>query len=291
MRGFSANLKSQIQNWLGHGSVVAEVKKHKSVLKGLLKKTKLGTLNVKCQPCSIKATFEVSAPDVHLTDAEDLWNHDISPNKHAVLERKLVLFLLETQLEPYLCCVQLRYDSSVPRPSVVETRNQASQSTQQLQDLIERISEAKTSNFLELAEIAGLNPVKDFAGGNLLGTNLSGVDLSGANLCRANLRGAELDDADLSETNLSNTNLSGADLSGAYLGDADLSHADLHRASLALANLSGANLTGANLIEANLSNTNLSGANVEQALFGKNPGISEETKLNLKQRGAIFVES
>lgn len=272
---------------------VFEEKRHKSVLKGLLKKTKLGTVDVKSQPCSIEATFEVSAPDVYLTDAENLWHHDISPNKHAVLERKLVLFLLETQLKPYLSWVQLGYESPVSRPSVVETGNEAiaSQSPQQLQDLIGRISEAKTSNFLELAKLSGLNPVMDFAGGNLLGANLSGLDLSGANLCHANLRGAELDDADLSEANLSHANLSGADLSGAYLGNVDLSHADLHRASLALANLSGANLSGANLIEANLSNTNLSGANVGEARFGKNPGISEEAKLNLKERGAIFVES
>jgi hypothetical protein len=266
------------------------VKTGKPILKGLLKKAKLGTLNVTGQPWRVEATFEVSAPDVHLTDAEDLWHHDISPNKHAVLERKLILFLLETKLKRYLSWVQLRDESSIASPSLVETGQEAiaPQAIQQLQDLIQRISEAKTNNFLELAEIAGLNPVKDFAGGNLLGTNLNGLDLSGANLCRANLRGAELDDADLSEANLSETNLGGADLSGAYLANTDLSHTDLHRASLALANLSGANLTGANLSEANLSNTNLSSATVKDTRFGKNPGISEEEKLKLKQRGAIF---
>lgn len=272
---------------------VFEAQGNKSVLKGLLKKTKLGTLNIKRQPCCIEATFEVSAQDVYLTDTEDLWNHDISPNKHAVLERKLVLFLLETNLKPYLSWLQLRYEFPVSAPSLVEKPKEAiaSQAIEQLQDLIQRISEAKTSNFLELAEIAGLNPVMDFASANLLGTNLSRVDLSGVNFCRANLRGAELDDTDLSEANLSDANLRGADLSGAYLGNADLSHADLHRASLALANLSGANLSGANLSEANLTNTNLSGADVREARFGKNPGITEERKLNLKHRGAIFEES
>jgi uncharacterized protein YjbI with pentapeptide repeats len=266
------------------------VKTGKPILKGLLKKAKLGTLNVTGQPWRVEATFEVSGPDVHLTDAEDLWHHDISPNKHAVLERKLILFLLETKLKPYLSRVQLRDESSIASPSLVETGQEAiaPQTIQQLQDLIQRISQAKTNNFLELAEIAGLNPVKDFAGGNLLGTSLSGLDFSGANLCRANLRGAELDDADLSEANLSETNLGGADLSGAYLANTDLSYTDLHRASLALANLSGANLTGANLSEANLSNTNLSSATVKDTRFGNNPGISEEEKLKLKQRGAIF---
>lgn len=272
---------------------VFEGKTGKSVLKGLLKKAKLGIVDVTRKPCSIEATFEVSAQDVFMTDAEGLWHHDISPNKHAVLERKLILFLLETKLKPYLSWVQLRYESPVSAPSSVETGNEAidPQALQQLQDLIQRISEANTNNFMELAQIAGVNPVIDLAGGNLLGTNLSGVDLSGANLCRTNLRGAELDDADLSETNLSDANLRGADLSGAYLANADLSLADLHRASLALANLSGANLSGADLSEANLSNTNLSGAKLKDARFGKNPGISEEAKLNLKQRGAIFEES
>ena len=269
------------------------VKTGKPVLNGLLKKAKLGTVNVTRQPCCIEATFEVSAQDVFMTDAEGLWHHDISPNKHAVLERKLILFLLETKLKPYLSWVQLRYEFPVPDPSPVETDNEAiaPQALQQLQELIQRISEAKINNFMELAQIAGVNPAMDLAGGNLLGTNLSGVDFSGANLYRVNLRGAELDDADLSEANLSNANLGGADLSGAYLANADLSHANLHRASLALANLSGANLSGADLSEANLSNTNLSGAKLKDARFGKNPGISEEAKLNLKQRGAIFEES
>ena len=268
---------------------VFEVGKEETILKGQLQNCKLGTLNVKASPCRVEALFEVSKQDVYLTEAEGLWRHDISPNKHAAIERKLVISLWEAELTPYLSWVQLCYDCS---PNSVEKRSeaQASLSLSALEDVIKHLSEAKSNDFLELAKIAALDPKIDFAGGNLRGTTLSQIELSGANLCHANLRGADLTDADLSEANLRSAKLSGADLSGAYLENADLSDTDLHRASLALANLGGANLSGANLNEVNLSNANLSGAKVNETRFGNNPGLSEEMKLNLKQRGAIFQE-
>jgi uncharacterized protein YjbI with pentapeptide repeats len=108
-------------------------------------------------------------------------------------------------------------------------------------DLIQRVTEAETSNFLEIAEIAGLNLVEDLAG-----ANLSGFDLRDANL-----RGADLRE----------TNFSGADLSGADLRDT---------------NLSGANLRG---------------AVIKNTQFGGNTGISEDIKLDLEQRGAMFKDS
>jgi len=49
-------------------------------------------------------------------------------------------------------------------------------------------------------------------------------------------------------------------------------------------------LSGANLLEVNLTNANFSGANVESARFGNNPGLAEEVKVNLQQRGGIFEE-
>ncbi len=255
-------------------------------LKGLLNQVKLGTLKVTEKPCRFAAKFEVSPPDVSVTDAEGLWRHHISPNQHAVIERKLAILLSSARLQPYLSQSQLCYECS-PSFSAVEN----SSNLEQLQELIQHISEAKTNDFLELAKIAALDLSKDFAGGNLLGANLSKIDLSGANLCRTNLRGADLTDADLSEANLSGANLSGADLSGAYVENADLSYTDLHRASLALTNLGGADLSGANLRQTNLSNANLSGAKVQSACFGNNPGLSLELQQNLIQRGAIFEQS
>jgi uncharacterized protein YjbI with pentapeptide repeats len=268
---------------------VFEVGTEAPILKGQLQNCKLGTLNVNASPCRVEALFEVSKQDVYLAEAEGLWRHDLSPNKHAVIERKLIISLWEVELKPYLSWVQLCYDCS-PNSSEKLSAAQVSSSLSQLKELIGQLSEAKTNDFLELAKIAALDPMMDFVGGNLRGTTLNGVELSGANLCHANLRGADLTDADLSEANLRSAKLSGADLSGAYLENADLSDTDLHRASLALANLGGANLNGANLNEVNLSNANLSGAKVNEARFGNNPGLSDEMKLNLKQRGAIFQE-
>ncbi len=185
-----------------------------------------------------------------------LMSKDISRNKVIVLQRRFALFSLN------------------------------SQSLQKLQNLLQQVVEAKTDNFLELAKIAGLNPAKDFVGANLSDANLSRTNLRGANLSDANLSGANLSHADLSSANLSDANLSGS----------NLSHANLSCAHLSVVNLSGANLSHADLSSAflglaNLSDTNLSGAEVRNATFGHNQGLSEDIKLDLKRRGAIFEDS
>ncbi len=260
-----------------------------AILTGFFERIELGTIKA-IAPCRLAVTFAVDPADVCVTDTEDLWSHNISPNKHAVLERKLSLFLWENQLTPYLSWAQLASGELPSWQSLGKKTRQAiiSSRLSELQDLIKQIYAAKTNNLPELTKLAGLNPLTDLAGGNLLGADLSGIDLSGANLIRANLRGANLTDADLSEANLSHAKLSGADLSGAYLYNADLSYADLHRASLVLANLSDVNLNHANLEEANLSNTNLRGIKAAGAKFGNNPGISPQLKLSLQQQGAIW---
>ena len=96
---------------------------------------------------------------------------------------------------------------------------------QSLSKIIEQVATAPTNDFLELAELAGLDPA---------------TDLSGANL---------------SHTDLSHANLAATDLS--YC---DLSHANLAAANLSYANLRQANLTGTNLDDAKLLGTNLDGA-------------------------------
>lgn len=82
----------------------------KPVLKGFLHKVKLATLNVTAFPCRIQATFEVSGRDICLTDAEGLWQSDISRNKRAVLEQLTIRRVLEPKFKPYLSRVQLRYE-------------------------------------------------------------------------------------------------------------------------------------------------------------------------------------
>ncbi|MBD2485771.1 pentapeptide repeat-containing protein [Planktothrix sp. FACHB-1365] len=255
-----------------------------------------------------------------MTGVEGLWPHNLSPNRLAVLERKLVLWLQEQPLPADIHEMALHYNSHEDLQLLTQKAATHGCHFSVLQTTVQLVISAPTDNFLELAELAGLNPFKDFAEGRLLGVNFRGLNLSGAKLAKAYLRGADLTDIDLTFADLSNANLGGADLSGALLSDANLTGADLHRVSLALANLSWANLTHANLEEANLSNCNLSdadlrgaclknadlyraglaltnlagvdftGANVKEARLWHDAGIPQVVKEDLIKRGAIFDE-
>ncbi len=264
------------------------LKTTKSVLADSIGRVKLGTIQTIAQPFTLTATWAVFPADVTLTDAEDLWRHDISPNKHGVLERTIVFFLCKNQIPSPLSWIQLGSANLEIEASWVEEKKPeiAFPTKEELKQLIQQIYTAKTDEMAELVQLARLNLKTDLAGGNLLATNLSAIDLNGANLKKVNLRGVDLTDADLSEADLNNANLRGADLSGAYLENADLSNADLYGTSLALTNLIGANLSNANLQEANLSDANLSRAIVTGAKFGNNTGLSEEMKQSLEHRGA-----
>jgi len=222
----------------------------------------LGNIIFNDQPCDVTGTWVISPADLSITDAENLWRHDLSPNKHGILERVLARFLVQQA---------------------------STEKLGKLQSIIDQIYEANTQNLVELAQIAELNLKKDLAGGNFLGAVLSGVELNSADLSRVNFRGAILTDADLSEANLSHANFSGADLSGAYLESADLQYTDFHKASLALVNLIGTNLSHANLTQTNITNANLSSATLTQTLFGDNAGMTDTLKENLQQRGAKFI--
>ena len=256
-----------------------------------------------------------------MTGVEGLWPHNLSPNRLAVLERKLVLWLQEQPLPAEIHEMTLHYNNHEDLQLLTQKAAAYGCHFSVLQTTVQAVISAPNDNFLELAELAGLNPFEDFAQGRLLGVNLRGLNLSGAKLTKSYLRGADLTDIDLTSADLSNANLAGADLSGALLSDADLSGADLHRVSLALANLSGANLTQANLEDANLSNCNLSdanltgaclknadlhqaglaltnlvgvdftGANVKEARLWHDAGISNNVKEDLTQRGTIFDEN
>ncbi len=99
-------------------------------------------------------------------------------------------------------------------------------------DVFQRVIDANTTNFLELAQMAGLDIKKDLAG-----ANLSGFDLR-----NADLRGADLRDADLSNTDLRGADLSDADLRGAKLSDADMRDANRRGADMRDADLRGAKI-------------------------------------------------
>ncbi len=131
----------------------------------------------------------------------------------------------------------------------------------------------------------------DLSGADLINADLSGANLRGANLIDADLIGAYLSGANLMGANLMGANLMGANLIGTGLSGVNLSDTHLSDAGLIGANLSGANLRRAYLCYANLSGADLSGADVEKTQFGANLGLTEEMKLDLKQRGAIFEDS
>lgn len=220
----------------------------------------LGTIKPSSDNWSVEGKLTVGKSDILITEVEGLWRHDLRPNKQAVLHRKLALFLLDHYLaSPLIWLSNHQSQQQETSPSELDTSA--------LLTTLETIKTASSDEFLELCQMADLNPRLDFAGANLRGTTLRGLDVSEANWSRVNLRGADLTDIDVSEGNLQGAKLSGADLSGAYLSNANLKNADFHRASLALANLSGANLQGANLQEANLSQTNLNDCNLEGARF------------------------
>ena len=225
----------------------------------------LGILTPTSNNWSLHATLTITKGDLLITEVEGLWRHDLRPNKQAILHRTIALFLIDNHLPSPV--ISLGINSSTQQTITSSFSPNSNPDSSSLLATIEKIKDSPSDDFLQLCEMANLNPQIDLTGANLRGTTLRGLDLNGANWSRVNLRGADLTDVDLSQGNLQGAKLSGADLSGAYLSNANLKNADLYRASLALANLSGANLQGANLQEANLSQTNLNDCNLEGAKF------------------------
>ncbi|MDJ0842834.1 pentapeptide repeat-containing protein [Crocosphaera sp.] len=251
----------------------------------------LATIKPTGESMEVTVSYQMDLADISITDVTGLWRHDIHPNKHSILERKLAQFLWKERLSPEISLIKIvsNLSGKTQRIDSPTTKIQP-EHLAQLHQLIDSLYDVKTNNLLELAKLAELDPQIELTGGNFLATELSSIELSGANLTHSNFRGANLTDADLSEAILSYTRFSGADLSGAYLGNANLQQADFYRSSLALANLIGADLRGANLQDVNLSQTNLSGALVTGTQFGNNEGMTPEIKANLLARGAVFPE-
>ncbi|MGB3491197.1 MAG: pentapeptide repeat-containing protein [Elainellaceae cyanobacterium] len=257
-----------------------------ALLSGAIHTVKVGQVLAQQPSWSLMAIAKTTAQHICITDAEGLWRHDITPNKHGIIERRLAISLHDSLLSPHLCRLQLCH--ACPDHLPTAKYNSPALDEDDLRETIQAILDAPTSNLLDLAQRAGLVVETDLSRISLRGASLSGLDLSNVDLSYANLRGADLTDAELSEANVSRAKLGGADLSGAHLGSADLSYCDLHRASLAVANLSGANLSHANLQDANLSQTNLNGVYVHQAQFSGQSALPADLQASLKARGAIF---
>ncbi|MBE9222319.1 pentapeptide repeat-containing protein [Cyanobacterium stanieri LEGE 03274] len=237
-------------------------------LEGHLDNVILGTVEIQTTPYQLTATLKSKLAHVYLSQIEGLWRHDITPNKHAVLERKLAKFIWQTNLKPFVA--ETIFSSDEITTNSTHSQEKEDDLLKELKEILQIIYQTPKDDFSDLAQIAGLNPLVDFAGGDLTGANLSGLKLSSADFKYVNLRGADLTDVDLSEANISYAKLNGADLSGAYLEGANLRFSNLQSASLALANLIGADLTGANLLKTNLTKTTLAQALVEGTIFGDN---------------------
>ena len=248
---------------------------------------KIATLEASELPSQVIGTLDTELADISITDAEDLWTHDISPNQLSIIKRAIAKLLQTEVFIPHLSWHRLSSESITDDSSPQNALN--TESLQRLETMLTKVCQAETENLIELAELAELEPTSELVGGDFLAGQLNAMACNSFDFSWASFRGADLTDIDLSEANLYRTQFRGADLSGAYLGNANLEKADLRRSSLALANLIGANLQQANLIEANLSQANFSGAIVTEAKFSDDAELSEEQKANLKQRGAIFV--
>lgn len=238
------------------------VETSEAILEGQLTEAWLGTIEANTQLSGVSATFEVwGQRDICLTHAEGLWATDISRNKEALLEREFFLRFIKPKLQPYL--------SQVGGAAMSEPEFQISEEAfREFQAIVRQVEAAETDNFLKLAKLLGRDPKRGFIGANLNRADLYG-DFIGAYLLGADLRGANLSHAKFSHASLRDVNLSGA----------NLSHAILHRASL-----SGADLSGADLSEAQMP------ASAQNARFSNVVGLSEEQKLYLQQRGAIFED-
>lgn len=76
-----------------------------------------------------------------------------------------------------------------------------------LDQAIDRVLDAETTNFFEIAEMLGLDPKQDFAGADLSGTDFFEGNLAGANFVETDLRGANFAYAKLQGANLTDANL------------------------------------------------------------------------------------
>jgi hypothetical protein len=251
----------------------------------------LANFNPKDQTGYLAATFTITPPDLAIAESQGLWPPDLSPNQLAIADRLIAQFLVNDWFPPALSWGQWAIDADIPwQPLYTHPDAETLREKEMiLGDRLQLLANASTSNLLALAQLVGLDPQRDLAGGKFVGANLSGIDLSNAQLAGSNFRGAILTDADLNGANLTQSNFRGADLSGAYLEGANLTQADFRKSSLALVNLIGADLTQANLQGTALNSANFSAANLSQTQLGDNAGITPEQQMALIEQGAKLM--
>ncbi|MFP4008734.1 MAG: hypothetical protein ACLFV6_12120, partial [Spirulinaceae cyanobacterium] len=146
------------------------------ILQGHLEPLHLATVQPSTPLDDFTVSFRVRSHQVMVTDAENLWKHDVSPNQHAILERLVVFALM-----PHYFAEPLSRVTLSPTPPANPSPSPTADFTQ-LQKQIDQISQAKNASFLELAALGNLDPKTDLAGGNLRGVICDEINPSGANL-------------------------------------------------------------------------------------------------------------
>ena len=119
----------------------------------------LATLQSSQKSFKVTVSYTVDLADISITDITGLWRHDIHPNKHSILERKLAQFLWKERLSPEISIIRLTTNVSgevekIDRP----TTNMETQNLGKLHQLINSIYDVKTDDLLELVKIAELDP-------------------------------------------------------------------------------------------------------------------------------------
>ncbi|NCQ05692.1 MAG: pentapeptide repeat-containing protein, partial [Cyanobacteria bacterium] len=123
-------------------------------LQGNLTKIKLGVLELNSDYYELKAQIVAKKADIFITDIEGLWRHDITPNKHSILERKLAEFIENTQLTPYIsqvifCSKDANFSSTLPHQ---KQDNLTEKQALELRKIIQSIYQTTKNNFPELAQ-------------------------------------------------------------------------------------------------------------------------------------------
>ncbi|MFN9176141.1 MAG: pentapeptide repeat-containing protein [Synechocystis sp.] len=164
----------------------------------------LANFNPKDQTGYLAATFTITPPDLAIAESQGLWPPDLSPNQLAIADRLIAQFLVNDWFPPALSWGQWAIDADIPwQPLYTHPDAETLREKEMiLGDRLQLLANTSTSDLLALAQLVGLDPQRDLAGGKFVGANLSGIDLSNAQLAGSNFRGAILTDADLNGANL-----------------------------------------------------------------------------------------
>jgi hypothetical protein len=159
--------------------------------------------------------------------------------------------------------------------------------------LVDHLLGCTSERFLDLVEVAQLDPATDFRFADLRGVQIGDADLRGfdftsSDLSDADLRHANLASVNLCDANLASANLRSANLAGANLVGANLYNADLRQVSLIDSCFDRCNLTSVRLWETQRSGWSIKGVTCRLAFWDRDG--KEATKYGDGDFERIFTE-